>query len=145
MTSLPSLIPSEEVEDSDYDSDDTALEYESQVGDDMWEKDLDDTKGSSEESCNQTNNTSNRLPPQKKNWGGVRNVNSYEKKMQCLDVTAVRTFLQTVRCGCENNCIGKLHLLGAQGELVTNRIRQARFSGMNASTANTNSFDILCI
>jgi hypothetical protein len=122
-----------EVEDfgDDFDSDATQMyQAEEEVNGEMWEQDLDDSLGETKDDSNdRTDNVTIRSPPQKKSRAG-RNVASYGKKMQCVDATAVRTFLQTCRCGCGNNCIHKLHLLGAQGELVCSRIRRARFSGM---------------
>ena len=84
----------------------------------LWEKDLDD--GDSDGSTQ---------PRKKQKKGGAYNLTNFEKKMHCVDVSIIREFLATTRCGCEKRCLYKLYSHGKQGEQVTKRLRQARFTG----------------
>lgn len=116
------------VEDVSYDSDATQNYEAAHVEDILWEQDLDEEN--EQESDPIASDTSTSPPPKKKNRGGPRNHASYETKMHCVDISIVRNFLATGKCGCGKNCIQKLHSHGALGEQVTNRLRQARFAGM---------------
>lgn len=121
------------VEDIPWDSDATQIYEASAIEKALWEQNLDEENAEREQTLDEERCDGNNPQKKQKVHGGARNLNSYEQKIHCMDISFVRNFLYADKCGCGNNCVQKLRSHGAQGVEVVSGLRQARFAGIRSS------------